>query len=116
MGFVHTALMSQLLEHLGTILIIGNPQEIRNETERLCDANTAIAIQPINVDAARDLVMSFTAIDGAVLMDTRCNVHAIGAILDGDAVTKGSMARGSRFNSTLNYVHRRAMEKRMPIA
>ncbi len=97
-------------KHHGTILIIGNPQEIRNETERLCDANTAIAIQPINVDAARDLVMSFTAIDGAVLMDTRCNVHAIGAILDGDAVTKGSMARGSRFNSTLNYVHRRAME------
>ena len=43
-------------------------------------------------------------------MDTRCSVYAIGAILDGDAVTKGSMARGSRFNSTLNYVHRRAME------
>ncbi|MCR4949976.1 MAG: hypothetical protein K6A40_01495 [Solobacterium sp.] len=94
----------------GTILIVGPNELIRSETERLCDANTAIAIRPINVESNRELIPSFIAIDGAVMMDTRCSVYAIGAILDGDAVTKGSMARGSRFNSTLNYVHRRRME------
>ena len=41
-------------------------------------------------------------------MDTDCTCACIGAILDGDAVTKGSLARGARFNSTLNYIKRKA--------
>jgi hypothetical protein len=41
-------------------------------------------------------------------MDTDCRCRCIGAILDGDAVTRGSPARGARYNSTVNYINRRA--------
>ena len=103
------SVIREAAENHGTIIIIGNAETIRSETERLCEANTAIGVNPISIEANRGLVRSFTSIDGAVLMDSRCSAYAIGAILDGDAVTKGSMARGSRFNSTLNYVHRRSL-------
>jgi len=41
-------------------------------------------------------------------MDYDCTCACIGAILDGDAVTTGSTARGARYNSTVNYITRRA--------
>lgn len=94
------------LKH-GTILIIGEKNKIMSEKDRLTLARTGISIKPININEQFDLLQSFSMIDGAILMDTNCNCFCIGAILDGDAVAKGSRARGSRFNSTVNYIKRR---------
>lgn len=91
----------------GTILIIGSPEEIRSETDRITGGKTGIGINPVNLHEDLSLVDAVTSIDGAVLMDTECTCACIGAILDGDLVTKGSMARGSRYNSARNYVIRR---------
>lgn len=91
----------------GTILIIGSPADIEAETDRICSAKHAIGIHTVNLAEDPLLVPSITSIDGAILMDTDCRCSCIGAILDGDFVTRGSMARGSRYNSTCNYVKRR---------
>ena len=90
----------------GTILIIGKTDDIQSECERLTQAKVGIGISPISLDHHKDMLPSFVSIDGAVLMDTRCSCVCIGAILDGDAA-KGTIARGARFNSSLNYIRRR---------
>lgn len=92
----------------GTIIIIGETEKALSETKRLATARTGIALHPINLEQQSNLLQSFSLIDGAIIMDTHCNCMCIGAILDGDAVAKGSRARGSRFNSTVNYVKRRS--------
>lgn len=51
-----------------------------------------------------DLIRRVTAIDGAVLLDPAGVCHAIGVILDGQAVADGDPARGARFNSAKRYV------------
>ena len=92
----------------GTILIIGKPDDIAKEAKRISGSGNATAISKISLLEQKHLIAYLTAIDGALLMDTDCNCECIGAILDGDMVTKGSPARGARFNSTVNYVKRRS--------
>ena len=99
----------------GTILVFGKTEDIQSECERLSAAGVGIGIAPLSLDRQRDILPSFMAIDGALLLDTKCCCHCIGAILDGDA-GKGSMARGARFNSSLNYVRRRAEKNQNFIA
>ena len=90
----------------GSILIFGKAETVKAETERLTDARVGIAIAPLSLDHHREILPSFVSIDGALLLDTRCSCYCIGAILDGDAA-KGTVARGARFNSSLNYIRRR---------
>ena len=92
----------------GTILIIGNPEDIGKEAKRICGSGNATGISKISLLEQKHLIAYLTSIDGALLMDTDCNCECIGAILDGDMITKGSPARGARFNSTVNYVKRRS--------
>ena len=92
----------------GTILILGRPEDIQSEAERLCAAKNAIGIQRTNLSDKVGILSYLTAIDGAMFMDYDCTCACIGAILDGDAVTTGSTARGARYNSTVNYITRRA--------
>ncbi len=92
----------------GTIVMLGSPEDVTSETERICDNRHAIEVNPVNLSDELNIITSLTAIDGAIFVDTDGICHCIGAILDGDLVAKGSMARGSRFNSTYNYVKRRA--------
>ena len=47
----------------------------------------------------------FVYVIGAVIMDTGKNIHAIGAILDGEANVKSKVERGSRYNSAHNFVY-----------
>ena len=63
--------------------------------------------QGINIDPVpltAELMSCVTTIDGAILMapDTTC--YAVGVILDGLASSKGTFARGSRYNSAIRYV------------
>ena len=92
----------------GTILVIGSPEDTAAESERLAAARSATEIASVNLYEKRDMISCLTSIDGAVLMDTSCNCSCIGVILDGDRVVKGNISRGARYNSTVNYVTRRA--------
>ncbi len=92
----------------GTIIIIGTPEAAESESLRLRDARTATGIHPVYLHEKISLIPYLTSIDGAVIMDTDCRCTCIGAILDGDAVTRGTPARGARYNSTVNYITRRS--------
>ncbi len=92
----------------GTIIIIGTPDAAESESLRLRAAKTATGILPVYLHEKIGLMTYLTSIDGAVIIDTDCKCICIGAILDGDAVTKGTPARGARYNSTVNYVTRRS--------
>ena len=50
------------------------------------------------------LIRNVTAIDGAVLLDSKGICHSIGVILDGIANNKGKSERGARYNSAVRYV------------
>ena len=69
----------------------------------------AISITPralVDSDTHIDekLIRSLTSIDGALIISPEGICYAIGAILDGEALCKGSTARGARYNSIVTYV------------
>lgn len=84
----------------GTTIIVS--EAAVKESERLAEANRAIKIHPIPVDETT--ILSLSAIDGAMIVDTDGVCHAIGAILDGVVEKPGNIARGARFNSAITYV------------
>ena len=90
----------------GTTIIISD--HAGKESERLGKANRAISISPKTVERVR----SITAIDGAVILDPYGQCCAIGAILDGEALEHGSMARGARYNSAVTYTDYCGKKKR----
>ena len=92
----------------GTILIIADPETAVTESDRLVGVRRADGIVGVDLSKDLSLVDALSNIDGAIVMDTSCVCSCIGAILDGDAVAEGSLARGSRYNSTVNYIRRRA--------
>ena len=92
----------------GTIIVLGDSEAVQKETQRITGAKYGIAISAINLSVEKELIQSITSIDGAVFIDTDCMCSCIGAILDGDFVAKGSLARGSRYNSAHNYILRRS--------
>jgi hypothetical protein len=85
----------------GTIIIISN--EAEEEAKRFAAQATAIEPQKLT----EDLLERAARIDGAILIAPDATCYAIGVILDGVAIDKGSSFRGSRFNSTLRYVYGR---------
>lgn len=84
----------------GTTIIVSD--DVIAESERLAEANRAIKIIPISVE--ENTILSLSAIDGAMIINTDGICHAIGAILDGVADKTGNIARGARFNSAITYV------------
>ena len=108
MDKLEAVILQAVRQRHGTILILGRAQDIQSEAERLCAAKNAIGIQRTNLSDKVGLLTYLTSIDGAMFMDYDCTCACIGAILDGDAVTTGSTARGARYNSTVNYITRRA--------
>ncbi|MBX3191060.1 MAG: DNA integrity scanning protein DisA nucleotide-binding domain protein [Labilithrix sp.] len=73
------------------------------EAEGMRLSNQGAPIVPTAV--GDDTVDRVTAIDGAVLLDTKGLCHAVGVILDGRARAQvGSPARGARYNSAARYV------------
>lgn len=88
----------------GTAIIISDGSE--QEAERLCELHRGIKIQPLSLSDHPEFIGALTSIDGAVLIDQTGVCHAIGVILDGDAVVDDSTARGARYNSVKNYIER----------
>lgn len=85
----------------GTLLIITD--KALEEAQRLHIKNRAILMQKKRL-VDEEFITAISSIDGAVLLDPEGLCHGIGAILDGKAVINGERARGSRFNSSLNYI------------
>lgn len=82
----------------GALIVITSDAE--TEAKRLALQSTKI--EPILLN--NDLIGNVTSIDGAILLDIHGICHSIGVILDGIATSKGSSARGSRYNSAVRYV------------
>lgn len=82
----------------GTIIVIS--KNARSEAFRLENQGFIIASKKLTPE----MMLSITAIDGAVLMDLDGVCQGIGFILDGMATDKGDASRGARYNSTIRYV------------
>lgn len=96
----------------GTTIIVSDAAI--KESKRLAEANRAIRIEPIQVD--EKTMLSLSAIDGAMIIDTDGVCYAIGAILDGVVEKEGSIARGARYNSAITYVDYEALMDRKTVA
>lgn len=84
-------------EH-GTMLVVS--ADAASEARRLGAQAIVIDAAPV---AANDLGR-LTSIDGAVLLDPKGMMHAIGVILDGVATGIGDPSRGARYNSAVRYL------------
>ena len=86
----------------GTTVIFSD--EANSESQRLSKYNRCERIEPIDLIEQKELIRSFTSIDGAILVDFNGICFSIGDILDGEAVKAGNIGRGARYNSAVNYV------------
>lgn len=93
----------------GTMLVFLDNME--EEKKRLNSAGFEIKSNT-NIDKYMEHI---TAIDGAILMDKRGTVYAIGTILDGEMpIDRGfDMARGARYNSAIKYSYSRKAQKNL---
>ena len=83
----------------GALVVVTDDAE--QEAERLSGQSTPIFPTQLSTEQARRA----SKIDGALLLDPAGSCHAVGVILDGEAVGAGSRSRGARFNSALRYVY-----------
>lgn len=98
-------IMSEALKQKdGTTLII--TKNALDEADRLCSAKRGIKIGELNLAKKSNMkiIENVTSIDGAIILSECGNCYGIGVILDGEAVIKGSLARGARYNSAINYI------------
>ncbi|WP_159054633.1 diadenylate cyclase [Streptomyces dysideae] len=82
----------------GAMLVIS--ADAAGEAKRLSPQSWAVEPSPLSTS----LLTQLTDMDGAVLLDTQGNCHAIGVILDGVAKGEGDPARGSRLNNAVRYL------------
>ncbi|HSI90500.1 MAG TPA: diadenylate cyclase, partial [Adhaeribacter sp.] len=82
----------------GTIVVIS--EGAKEEATRL--AQQGFKLAPVSISPS--FIRQLTQIDGALLLDTEGQCHAIGVILDGLASERGDAARGARYNSAIRYV------------
>lgn len=88
----------------GTMLVIYKDTEIASaEAERFVLKNRGFQFKDPQT-LSSDLLLSISALDGAIILDCNWTCHGFGIIVDGEARTIGSPARGARFNSAKNYV------------
>lgn len=89
----------------GAMLVVA--EDAASESLRLSDQGTPVRPRQMTPEVLERV----SAIDGSILVDPTGVCHAVGVILDGQAMSDCSPGRGSRFNSALRYVrsdkHRR---------
>ncbi len=74
----------------GTTIVVMDKTKAEQETTRLKGASTEIEIRELVSVDDDDLIYAITSIDGAVIVDTDGNCHAIGVILDGTITVEGN--------------------------
>jgi hypothetical protein len=83
-------------EH-GTTLVISSAAEA--EAARLAGPATLLVPEVLSAE----LLRRYADMDGAVLIDPTGVCHAVGVILDGEAIGGGDPSRGARYNSAVRY-------------
>lgn len=90
----------------GALMIVGETSTIHSEAKRLSALHKGtMIINDFDLKKPENLpvVQGLASVDGAVMVDYNGICHGFGFILDGTAVTKGEIGRGSRYNSAQNY-------------
>lgn len=114
---VQEIISGAMLQEHGTVVLVTDYVTASSESDRLCNLNRGIGLKSNDfLKEDSTLIQKITSIDGAILIDIDGRCHAIGIILDGDAVVKGKSSRGARYNSTVNYVCRRKIDGQTFIA
>lgn len=91
----------------GALFIITDKNNAQSESERLARANQCCKLNDtLSAPTINDIApyISFSKIDGALMLDTELCCYAISCILDGKAEGHGNLARGSRYNSSMVYI------------
>jgi hypothetical protein len=88
----------------GALLIITD--HAKTEVQRLSSLDRGYSINEVSfLDSDKQaLIANLAAVDGAVFIDRKLSCYGTGIILDGIAKRKGSIARGSRYNSSRCYL------------
>jgi hypothetical protein len=88
----------------GALLIITD--HAQKEVERLSSLDRGYSLNEVSfLDSSKqELISNLSAVDGAVFIDRKLSCYGTGIILDGIAKRKGSIARGSRYNSSRCYL------------
>jgi len=98
-GLVDTVRLAVEARH-GTILVVATNSAA--EIKRLVSEHARLVPLTLN----QTTMTAVTSIDGAVMLDVDGVCHGIGVILDGEAGSNETSARGSRYNSAVRYLHR----------
>lgn len=94
--------------HGTSFVVFKDAQKAHDEVRRLCDAQRGFeAKKPLTSREFVKCIPQFTKVDGGLLLDSKLNCYAYGCIFDGVVPEnfKGSLANGSRFNSTALYTY-----------
>lgn len=97
-------------KHGTCFVVFKDDKEARAETKRLCNAQRGFkAEKPLGYEEFVKCIPQFTKVDGGILLDDELTCYAYGCIFDGVVKDsfKGSLASGSRFNSTALYTYTR---------
>lgn len=97
----------------GTSVVFLDGEALESELKRLEKNRRICRIRPVSImNAAKaererleELIVCISEIDGALIADYKGNIHAIGAILDGESVIEADLSRGARYNSLKNYIN-----------
>ena len=104
------------LKHGTSFVVFDSADNANREATRLCNAGRGFAAKHrLEFDELLKCLPQFTKVDGGLILDKELNCYAYGCIYDGtvDDSFLGSLARGSRFNSTKLYVHDLNCNKQM---
>lgn len=88
----------QIIQDHGSMIVIS--EDAANEACRLGKQGTKIVPTQLN----EALFRSASKVDGAILLDPMGVCHAVGIILDGEAIDQCTPSRGARYNSGIRYV------------
>ncbi|MCL1901065.1 MAG: diadenylate cyclase [Firmicutes bacterium] len=88
----------------GALLIITD--KAKEEVLRLSGFSRGYSIDPVDFAVHENLALikNLASVDGAVFIDRHLKCYGTGIILDGVAMSSGSSARGSRYNSACCYL------------
>jgi DNA integrity scanning protein DisA with diadenylate cyclase activity len=95
---LRTLFLEAIDQKRGTIVVVSTGAQ--EEATRIL--NQCTKIKPVKLTP--EIMQRVTAIDGAVIIDTKGICYAVGVILDGLASKKGNPSRGARYNSAIRYV------------
>ena len=104
----------------GTSVVFLDRDALESELRRLDKNKRICRVEPVSIMSAGEeekrkldeLIVNISEIDGALIADYQGNIHAIGALLDGESVVEADLSRGARYNSLKNYINWLVEEKK----